>query len=597
MLANEFFLRTDWTDVERLHFQHLALMRPQLATEAQLAHLEGLARNLTSPRLLALMCRTPHWLCHWPLLQNLAQNEATPEALRRDLEMVVSLFAMMRELDVAPAAEKADVADTVKHIYAQLRPDLKPVAKLLAKQLARSLGGSGSTQELPPLPGEDQDWESLLTIPAAPAAAAQPPAPPSLEQQLERALETVQPDELVELMAHGDGGVRAAATQNPLFNEELLCRALHESVHPEFFLEIYHEPRWYFRDAVRETFMEAPACPEDLARKVARSLSLVVWLHGGAKDRGTLRRMASLFTQLEESEYQYVTYWAKRQQPQLLRVVKYFYDRLQRMQSRLSAAVPAQTAPEGRWASLEERVFLASQTTQGDQLSQVLLDPDPQVFRLALENPALTPRILAAVIPSLPKDRAQTLAAHGDWSADPSVREALLHNGQVDEPTALDLLAGLQGMRPLLEVLRNPRIPHLEVKRQAQERLRRLYADLDALQRVHALRSSGGELMRHLPQEVFQDEDTLRLMVSDRQLDPSILLRLARNKLTPRMVLDQIAGHPVLMAHPAIMSELLLNPKTPRESAARVWGLLSESEQQSLLRSPHLPTTLRAMAP
>jgi hypothetical protein len=559
VLATEFFLRTDWTDVERLHFQHLALMRPQLATEAQLAHLEGLAKNLNSPRLLALMCRTPHWLCHWPVLQNLAQNDATPEALR---------------------------------------PDLKPVAKLIAKTLTnKSIGGGGGTQELPPLPTEDQDWEALLSIPPPPVDAVQAPAPPSLEQQLERALETAQPDELVELMAHGDGGVRAAATQNALFGEEILARALRLTDHAEFFLEAYHEPRWYFRDAVRDAFLEAPACPEDLARKVARSRSLVMWLSGGASDRSSLRRMASLFTQLDESEYQFVTYWAKRHQPQLLRVVKYFWDRLQRRASRLSAAVPAQTAPEGRWASLEERVFMASQTTQGEQLSQVLMDPDPQVFRLALENPAMTPRILAAVIPSLPKERAEILAVHGDWGADPSVREALLHNGQVDEATALGLFAGLQGLRPLLEVLRNPRIPHLEVKRQAQERLRGLYQGMDPYQRVQAIRSSGGELMRHLPQDVFQDEETLRLMVSDRQLDPSILLRLARNKLTPRMVLDQIAGHPVLLAHPAIMSELLLNPKTPREAAARVWGLLSDSEQQALLRSPHLPTTLRALAP
>jgi hypothetical protein len=86
------------------------------------------------------------------------------------------------------------------------------------------------------------------------------------------------------------------------------------------------------------------------------------------------------------------------------------------------------------------------------------------------------------------------------------------------------------------------------------------------------------------------------VMVSDRQLDPGILLRLARNKLTPRAVLEQIAGHPVLMAHTPIMSELLLNPKTPREASVRIWELLSETEQQQLLRSPHLPTALRHVA-
>ena len=115
-------------------------------------------------------------------------------------------------------------------------------------------------------------------------------------------------------------------------------------------------------------------------------------------------------------------------------------------------------------------------------------------------------------------------------------------------------------------------------------------------QRIIALRASGGELIRHLPQDVLRDEETLRQMVMDRQLDPSILLRLARNKQTPRSILEAIAAHPTLMAHPPIMSELLLNPKTPRESATRVWGLLSESEQLQLLRSPHLPATLRHLA-
>jgi hypothetical protein len=86
------------------------------------------------------------------------------------------------------------------------------------------------------------------------------------------------------------------------------------------------------------------------------------------------------------------------------------------------------------------------------------------------------------------------------------------------------------------------------------------------------------------------------MLVADRQLDPTILLRLARNKQTPRSILELIAGHPVLMAHPPVMTELLLNPKTPREASTRIWGVLSETEQEQLLRSPHLPTALRALA-
>jgi hypothetical protein len=243
---------------------------------------------------------------------------------------------------------------------------------------------------------------------------------------------------------------------------------------------------------------------------------------------------------------------------------------------------------------MEERVFLATQATQEEQLNQVLKDPDHQVFRLALENPALTPRLLASAASGLDHERVEAIAAHATWSEDPMVAEALVHHPLLSEPSALRLFRRLPGMKPALEVLRDARILHLEVKRRALENLRALYLGLDVPDRITAIRTSGGEIMRHLPQEVLQDEETLRRMVADRQLDPGILLRLARNKLTPRAVLEQIAGHPVLMAHVAIMSELLLNPKTPRDASMRIWGLLSEAEQVQLLRSPHLPAILRA---
>ncbi len=556
--------------------------------------LEGLARSLGSPRLLTLMARTPHWLAHWPILLGLAENEATPEAIRRDLEMVVSLFDQMREMDHAPAAEKDERAEAVKALYQQLSHALKPVAKLLAKQLAKTVSATGTTQELPPLPSDEEDWETLTSPPAAPAG---PAGGQTLhrEDRRARAQETAQAEELLGFLADPDPETRQAGMQNPLVSEELVCRALGQCGVPEFFEDVYAEARWYFREPIRTAILEAPGSPPELSRRVAIARELLGALGRGAAGRQDLRRIVSLFTLLEEGEYQFVTYWAKRQAPHLLRVVKYFYDRLLRQRTGVPGGLP-ERAEEGRWASLEERVFLAAQGTQEDQLMQVLRDPDPQVQTLALENPALTSRILASAVPAMDRDRAERVAAHRAWSQDPLVAEALIHHPQLGEASALRLLAALEGVKPCIEILRNPRLPHLEVKRQALETLRSLYLAMDTPQRIAAIRASGGELMRHLPQEVLQDEATLRQMVADRQLDPGILLRLTRNKLTPRSVLEQIAGHPVLMAHTPIMSELLLNPKTPREASVRIWGLLSEVEQQLLLRSPHLPASLRHLA-
>jgi hypothetical protein len=581
------------SEQELPHFRHLAMIRPQLPTESQVRMLEGLARSLPSARLLTLMARTPHWLAHWPILLGLAENEATPEAIRRDLEMVVSLFDQMREMDEAAPEDREERSEAVKTLYSQLEPSLKPVAKLLAKQVARTVSATGNTQELPPLPSEHPDWNLLTAPPASPPPQAPGPGL-SRRDRLTRARETAQPDELFGFLLERDPELRMTALQNPLISEDLVCRALGQSTEADFFDEVYAEARWYFREPVRDALREAPGCPEKLSRRLALSHLLVATLGKGAAEPTAVRRIVSLFTQLEEGEFQFITYWAKRQSPQLLRVVKHFYDRLQRSRSALAQTLSGRE--EGRWNSLEERVFLATQATQEEQLAQVLKDPDPQVFRLALENPALAPRLLASTVPTLDALRAEQVAAHSTWSEETLVAEALLHHPHLSEPTALRLLEGLIGLKPVIEVLRDPRVSHLEVKRRALETLRARYLELDVPGRIAALRSSGGEIMRHLPQEVLQDEATLRQLIADRQLDPGILLRLARNKLTPRAVLEQIASHPVLLAHTAIMSELLLNPKTPREASMRIWGLLSEPEQQQLLRSPHLPAALRVHA-
>lgn len=579
------------SETERLHFRQLALIRPQVPSESQAQHLAGLAANLRHPRLLTLMARTPHWLGSWAVLEGLAQNEATPEALRRDLELVVSLFDQMREMDTAPAAEKGERAAAVKGVYQQLRSDLKPVAKLLAKQLARPIGGGSGTLELPPLPDAHPDWETLTEPPPPPMKEA-----PTLsrEELLALARTTEQPGELLHALLSAEGDIRRAGLANPLLTEELLCQAVQQGQEPGLFDEVYSEARWYFREPLRSAFLEAPMSPEDLDRKVALSRHLVDLLGPGRPPEASLPRIVSLFAQLDDSEYQYLTYWCKRHAPNLLRVVKTFFDR-QRKLRRGEGQGSRET--QGGWASLEDRIFQANQSTQPEVLLQLLRDPDLPVFRLVLENPALDGRMLAAAIPVLELDRVQIICAHGAWGQAPEVREALLHNPHLGETLALDLLMGLgPGLKPLVEVLRDPRIPHLEVKRQALERLRGRYQSAPSGDRLGALRTFGAELMRHLPQEVLQDEASLRLLVADRQLDPSLLLRLARNKLTPRAVLEQIAAHPVLMAHAPIMSELLLNPKTPREAALRLWGLLSDTEQQQLLQSPHLPTTLRHMA-
>jgi hypothetical protein len=582
-------------EADRLHFRNLALIRPQLPTERQLELIESLARNLASPRLLTLISRTPHWLVHMPVLQALAANEGTPEPIRRDLELAVALFALMREMEKAPEDEKDERAEAVKALYQQLPKDLKPIVKQLAKQMAKAVSSSGTTLELPPLPVESPDWEAL-TLPPVDDRPAPAPRPVPVRERAVTAESTLIQEDLQRLLLDEAGEVRCAALRNPALSEEALLASLVVSTNPDLFEDVYQEARWYFKDAVRLAVVAAPLCPSAMARRVLATRDLVGLLETGSQDRRLLHRVVSLFTQAEESEYQYLTFWAKRKAPAMLRVIKVFFDRLQRRRvNQASGLSPVQA--EGRWLSLEERVFQANQATQPDQFLAALKDADPQVFSVALENPGLHLRELLAVIPGLDTAKAERLARHTGWNQHPVVLEGLLHNPHLGEEAAMRLLRALEpSPRVILDLLRDPRVQHMAVKEAAVVLLREAYGAMAIPQRIVALRVSGGELMRHLQAEVLKDEDTLRMLVADRQLDPTILLRLARNKQTPRSILELIAGHPVLMAHPAVMTELLLNPKTPREASTRIWGVLSESEQEQLLRSPHLPTALRALA-
>ena len=593
MSVLEFAFMAELPEQDRLHFRNLALIRPQIPTERQLLLIESLARTLASPRLLTLIARTPHWLVHGPVLQALADNEGTPEPIRRDLEMVVALFDLMRDMDQAPAQEKEERAETVKTVYQQLPPDLKPIVKQQAKLLARTVHPTGTTLELPAIPSGEQDWAALTALPQ-PLASTLPVRPATVDL-LARAQTTAALEELQGFLQDPDGDIRAAALLNPALSEDALLAALGQCPSSEFLEEVYGEARWYFREQVRESLYGAPHCQAPLARKIATSRDLVALLERPGKGPSNLRRTVSLFTQLDETEYQYLTYWAKRRAPNMLRVIKIFFDRLQRRRVNQASGFSSSQG-EGQWVSLEERVFMANQATQPEQIIAALRDGNAQVFNVVLENPGLGPKELIAAIPHLAAERAERVAAHFTWNAFPAVREALLHNVHLSEPTALSLLARVSSSRTLLDILRDQRLPHLEVKQRALTMLRAAYAEMTTQQRILALRATGGELLRHLTQEILRDEETLKLLVADRQLDPNILLRLARNKQTPRAILEQIASHPVLMAQPAVMQELLLNPKTPREASTRIWGLLSESEQENLLRSPHLPAVLRHLA-
>jgi len=200
------------SEQDRNHFRNLALLRPQLPSESQLQLVEGMARSLSAPRLLTLIARTPHWLLYGPILQSLAENEYTPEPIRRDLEMAVSLFDMMRNLDGVPPEEREEQSEAARTLYQQLPRELKPIVKSQLKAVAKQVNPTGTTQELPPLPTDVQDWDKLTLPPKAEPARVQL----SKGELLLRAGNTHGFEELQVFLQNPDADVRHAALHNPM---------------------------------------------------------------------------------------------------------------------------------------------------------------------------------------------------------------------------------------------------------------------------------------------------------------------------------------------------------------------------------------------
>jgi len=121
--------------------------------------------------------------------------------------------------------------------------------------------------------------------------------------------------------------------------------------------------------------------------------------------------------------------------------------------------VEEQIAQRAATLSLGERVSLARQGA-GRVLSALLLDKDPTVVRVALDNPRLTEDLLVRALSfeTMKPEAVELVAAHPRWSNSYVVRTALLRQPQTSLARVL-VLAEQVLLKDLLELLEDPRMP------------------------------------------------------------------------------------------------------------------------------------------
>lgn len=136
------------------------------------------------------------------------------------------------------------------------------------------------------------------------------------------------------------------------------------------------------------------------------------------------------------------------------------------MQVALAPATPADV----KRAADEALINRLESTSQGERLSlarrgsarvagALLLDPEPRIFQVALENSRLTEvSVVKAIMPDASAALVQAICHHSKWSVRREIRIALLRSQHTPMAKAIEFARGIP-VPMLKEILQNSRLP------------------------------------------------------------------------------------------------------------------------------------------
>ena len=159
-----------------------------------------------------------------------------------------------------------------------------------------------------------------------------------------------------------------------------------------------------------------------------------------------------------------------------------------------------------------------------------------------------------------------------------------------------EVVNGISDVPGLMQLIKNPKVKYLEVKAKARHRLTTIFRALGPNEKMAALRRAGRGIIKELWTDFFRDEALVLRCVQQKQVDSGTVLEIARSKIAPRKALEAIGNSPQYTASYEVLLQLVLNPKTPRQTVTKLIRRLKPADRRMVKQNPSLPESIRRLA-
>jgi len=572
------------TEQEKSYYLLLNSMRKQDPSDKEYSFVKTIVQFSSSPVLLSMIIACPKWYDTVAVKEALSQNAALPTHFQDYLRQVLMVVDLFREMGTDDADARARTMEQARDQIAKLKEADREFLKRLISDRLR------------PTPCDDPDpvfEERVQQIHQAIFLAEQDFGFASLteEEKAVRAKTSNDSKELKELLRDGDRKVWETALKNRFLTESDVLEAIQTTQNEALLRETYGFPRWFFKDRVRDGLLANAHTPSDV-RSAIESSRVAIQLferlaklkRNMAERNNTAIEIAEHLKHVPELELQYITVVVKRRWPALLSVIKAFYFFTQKKSATGKPAVEELEQTERLSATTVEDLIRMAATTDSEKEMAVLLQhPDLNVFRNLLSNPHLDESMLAGTVHMLTEDQLLILE-HSRFKDSHAIRDRMVHNPNLPQANALEIVQSFDNMKDLLDVIRDPKIASVEVKNTAFNRLSAMYRSLPTAEKAETICRTNGEIFRELWSEIFKDADVLTTLITEFDPTPETVVRIIHSRLTPLPVLEQIIERGVHLDNAGVVLEFYNNPKVTNDMILKLQGKLSDSMKQLLAK-------------
>lgn len=238
--------------------------------------------------------------------------------------------------------------------------------------------------------------------------------------------------------------------------------------------------------------------------------------------------------------------------------------------------------------------LLLALTAEGDELSGMLCDADPELIRSTLKNPHLSEAHLLALLKrqNLPEGLMRTIYRVPQLAGSRRLKVALAGHPATPAPILAEILAQLR-LFELAEVLRLPGAPP-DHKSAAQQAILKRLPDTELGTKISLARRGSAAVL-----EALLADGTPRLVaavLANPGISEANLLAFLRSPAATAETISAVARHPRWGVRPKLRSAALRNRKTPAVWFTLFLPSLGSAEVKALLGSRGLgPRQLEAV--